>query len=151
MDSFRWSRSQIHPKVVDRPRILSYQRTWVSGQVSIVTHIINSWVRSLIFFSPKNMLHSTSQHLLVPSSALDMSQKREISCSIQLYRSTFYKQIHEVSSALVVLLSGSDEQPRAMAIVRQEWWWQSTNSDQPRVMVTVSPTVTAIINLQWWW
>lgn len=56
------------------------------------------------------MLHSTSQHLLVPSSALDMSQKKEISCSIQLYRSMFHKQIHEVSSALVFLLSGSDEQ-----------------------------------------
>lgn len=91
----------------------------------------------------------------MPSSALDMSQKKEISCSIQLYRSMFYKQIHEVSSALVVLLSGSDEQWRLSdksdGTVNQQWSTKSNGDSQSNSDGYNQPTVMTIASQERWW
>lgn len=85
----------MQPKVIGNPRIPSYQRACVSGQVSVVAHVIYSWARSLMIFLPQ---HAT-QHLPVPSSTMNMSQRRKLPAHFQFPFSMFYKQIYEVPSA----------------------------------------------------
>lgn len=85
----------MQPKVIGNPRIPSYQRACVSGQVSVVAHVIYSWARSLMIFLPQ---HAT-QHLPAPSSTMNMSQRRKLPAHFQFPFSMFYKQIYEVPSA----------------------------------------------------